>query len=40
MMTILRGAAAAADVPLQTRQGSGQFMKRKVDAEVVNRPVC
>jgi dihydropyrimidinase len=40
VMTILRGAVAVEDGELKTRQGSGQFVKRKVDPEVVNRPVA
>jgi dihydropyrimidinase len=40
VMTILRGAVAVENGRLNTRLGSGQFLRRKVDPEVTNRPAC
>ncbi|MFQ6028941.1 MAG: amidohydrolase family protein [Dehalococcoidia bacterium] len=40
VMTILRGTVAVENGQLNTNRGSGQFVRRKVDAEVVNRPAC
>jgi dihydropyrimidinase len=38
--TILRGTVAVENNRLSTRLGSGQFLRRKVDPEVTNRPAC
>jgi dihydropyrimidinase len=40
VLTILRGAVAVEDGELKATLGGGQFLRRKVDAEVTNRPVC
>jgi dihydropyrimidinase len=40
VMTILRGTVAVENSRLSTRLGSGQFLRRKVDPEVTNRPAC
>ena len=40
VMTILRGMVAVEDARLRTGLGSGKFVRRKVDPEVVNRPAA
>jgi dihydropyrimidinase len=40
VLTILRGTVAVENGQLQTHQGHGQFLKRKVDPAVANRPAC
>ena len=40
VMTILRGTVAVENGELNTSLGSGQFLRRKVDPEVTNRPAC
>jgi dihydropyrimidinase len=40
VMTILRGTVAVENSQLRTRLGTGQFLRRKVDPEVTNRPAC
>lgn len=38
--TILRGKVAVEAGELQINQGTGQFVRRKVDSEITNRPAC
>ena len=40
VMTILRGMVAVEDGRLRTGHGSGKFVRRKVDPEVVDRPAA
>ena len=40
VMTILRGTVAVENGELNASLGSGQFLHRKVDPEVTNRPAC
>ena len=40
VMTILRGAVAVENGELKARPGGGQFLRRKVDPQVANKPVC
>jgi dihydropyrimidinase len=40
VMTILRGQVAVENGDLKVSLGSGQFLRRKVDPEVTNRPAC
>jgi dihydropyrimidinase len=39
VMTILRGSVVVEDGELNARLGGGQFLRRKVDPAVANRPV-
>ena len=40
VMTILRGTVAVENGELKATLGGGQFLRRKVDPEVTNRPAC
>jgi dihydropyrimidinase len=40
VMTILRGRVAVENGQLRIPLGTGQFLRRKVDSEVTNRPAC
>ncbi len=40
VMTILRGTVAVENGELKANLGGGQFLRRKVDPEVTNRPAC
>ncbi|MCH7606002.1 MAG: amidohydrolase family protein [Chloroflexi bacterium] len=40
VMTILRGSVAVENGELLARPGGGKFLRRKVDPQVANRPVC
>jgi glycerol kinase len=39
-MTILRGQVAVENGELKIPLGTGQFLRRKVDPAVTNRPAC
>ena len=40
VMTILRGAVAVENGEFKAKPGGGQFLRRKVDPQVANKPVC
>ena len=40
VMTILRGKVAVENGELKASLGDGQFLRRKIDPEVTNRPAC
>ena len=40
VMTILRGSVVVENGEFSARQGGGRFLRRKVDPQVANKPVC
>ena len=40
MMTIMRGAVVVEDGQFKAKLGSGKFVRRKLDPEVAQRPLC